>query len=150
MSGSGGAVRIMWGPGRAYPSTLANNQPIVIGKDTKVLDTDLLLLFDPAAEASYSCQAVNTKNHGAKLVLVQEDDGINTPTSHYCQLSELTAKVTSNHWLLVNRGEISYKAPAKGFAESYGPFVTRNLSPTTGDVRAPSLIKKLSKKNETS
>jgi len=120
-AGGGGAVRIIWGPGRAFPSTLTQDQPVIDPSDV-IQDTDLFLLSDPDDNANYKCQASNLVKYGGHRVLVQEDDNINPTTSYFCSLANLQGRVNDNHWLLVNRGPLSYKVKATTLLVKYGPF----------------------------
>lgn len=126
MVGGGGAVRIIWGPDRSFPSTKTDDQPEVIVLPTNIRDTDLFLLnggSDNDFTKSYKCQAINLVSYPSNYVLVLEDDGINPPTSFHCALSKLADRITSNHWMLVNRGAESYKVQASEVVQFYGPFI---------------------------
>ena len=104
--GASGAVLIIWGAGREFPSTGTLDQFYIRDDDTFLVNG----LGGDLTKSGY-VQAVNLfdPSNASNIVLVQKDDGVNPSTSHKCVISELTAKADNTHWMLLNRGNTSYK-----------------------------------------
>lgn len=127
-SGGDGAVRIIWGPGRAFPSTNT--------EDLKYIqDDDLFLCCGGSSKKNSKVKASNLANYRNKRYLIVYDNGVDEPTSYFTFLEEVnTALFTDEHYMLLNRGSTSYKVRATAVKNALLESYVEVNKPTSGFV----------------